>query len=149
MVEDGRVNIKEYSKLKQCQQLYKLHTNQANPLEELNNEWHWGPTGTGKSLHCRTTYPEAYIKMPNKWWDGYQEEKVVLIEDIQTEHACLGYHFKIWADHYPYPAEIKGTTTKIRPQKILVTSNYHPRDIWTDPAVLEPILRRFKVIEYN
>lgn len=84
--------------------------------------------------------------MPNKWWDGYDEEKVVLLEDIGLEHKCLGYHFKIWADHYPFKAERKGASSQIRPQQIIVTSNYHPRDIWEDPSILEPILRRFQVI---
>ena len=82
MVEDGRVNIKDYVKLKQAQQMFKLHTAQHAPLSELVHEWHYGATGTGKSRHCRETYPDAYIKMPNKWWDGYQEEAVVLIEDV-------------------------------------------------------------------
>jgi len=145
MVTDGRVNIRDYVKLKQASTLYKLHTNDYSALATLDHEWHYGSTGTGKSRHCRTTYPDAYIKMPNKWWDGYQDEKVVLLEDIQPEHACLGYHFKIWADHYPYTAEIKGTAAKIRPQKIVVTSNYHPRDIWADPNILGPIMRRFRM----
>lgn len=87
--------------------------------------------------------------MPNKWWDGYKEQDVIIIDDLQKEHQCLGYHLKIWGDHYPFPAERKGSTLQIRPGKIIVTSNYHPRDIWTDPAVLEPILRRFKVIEFK
>lgn len=149
MVADGRVPINQYAKFKQSVSLYKLHTSKFEALGELANEWHWGPTGLGKSKHVRTTYPDAYIKMPNKWWDGYGNEETVIIEDVQKEHACLGYHFKIWADHYPFPCEIKGSTCKIRPVRIIVTSNYHPRDIWDDPQILAPVLRRFKLHEYK
>lgn len=71
---------------------------------------------------------------------------MVIIDDFSREHSCLGYYLKIWADHYPFAAEIKGATCQARPKKIVITSNYHPRDIWDDPCILEPILRRFRVI---
>lgn len=51
-------------------------------LEKLENEWHWGPTGTGKSHTVRTAYPDAYLKTNTKWWDGYQKEDVVIIEEL-------------------------------------------------------------------
>lgn len=54
-------------------------------------------------------------------------------------------HMKQWADHYPFSAESKGASVKIRPKKIVVTSNYHPREIWTGDQDLLPILRRFKL----
>lgn len=33
-----------------------------------------------------------------------------------------------------------------RPEVFVVTSNWNPREIWTDPHSLAPIERRFKVI---
>ena len=39
---------------------------------------------------------------------------------------------------------IKGGQITLRPQLIIVTSNYHPKEIWTSPKDLDPILRRFK-----
>lgn len=83
----------------------------------------------------------------SKWWDGYDGERCVLIEDVDKSHTFLGYFLKIWADHYPFPAECKGSKTAIRPQRIIVTSNYAPDEIWTDLPTLEPIMRRFKVYE--
>ncbi len=144
MVEDGRLSIMQYKKLKENLNSYKLHTAIHPTLGSLNNEWVYGPSGTGKSRYVRETYGDSLFDKPcNKWWDGYQNEDTILLDDFGQEHSVLGHHLKRWADHYPFKIEIKGTVTQARPARIVVTSNYHPNQIWKDRETLEPILRRF------
>ena len=111
------------------------------------NVWYWGPAGTGKSFRARKEFPLAFDKPCNKWWDGYNFIAPVIIEDFDKRHECLIHFLKRWADRYPFTGEVKGGTSySIRPPSIVVTSNYHPRDIWTHDTDLSPIERRFKIV---
>lgn len=111
--------------------------------------WYYGKAGTGKTRSAVTEFPDAYRKCANnKWWDGYQGEESVIIDDLDKSHAYMGFHLKIWADIYAFVAECKGSAICIRPKKLVVTSNWHPKDIWQDDTTLEPILRRFKVVRF-
>lgn len=112
--------------------------------------WFCGSTGTGKSMKAREWFPDYYLKnASNKWWDGYNLQDNVIVDDFDKKFEYNGFNLKIWADMYPFSAEVKnGSTGMIRPKFIIVTSNYKPEDIWMDEQTLQPILRRFRVIEF-
>ena len=101
-------------------------------LEKLNNLWIVGPSGTGKSHFAHETYPGAYKKEFNKWWDNYREEneahQTVILDDLHYKWAKKE-RLKNWADIYPFMAEYKGGSMLIRPKRIVVTSNYHPHQV--------------------
>lgn len=117
-------------------------------LEFLDNRFYTGPTGTGKSSSARREFPNAYIKMPNKWFDGYNGEDVIIIEELSPDHEYLGPILKTWTDHYPFRCEIKGASLFIRPKTIIITSNYTLKQIFKDPAVEEPLSRRIKTTHF-
>lgn len=115
---------------------------------EQPNFWIWGPTRTGKSHKARSMLGDNFYPKiaSNKWWDKYNGEDGVLIEDIDTSHQYQGYYMKIWADKYAFPVEIKNSADWIRPKVIIATSNYSIKDVFPDPSIHLPLLERFKEI---
>jgi len=118
--------------------------------DQLPHEWWVGPTGCGKSKTVWELYPNHYSKQLNKWWDGYFNEDVVVIEEWCPKNDVTGSRLKIWADRYPFNAEIKGGNLKnIRPKKIIVLSNYTMEQCFLNGEDLGPMKRKFKQITWG
>lgn len=141
---DADIYIRCYNTLKT---IAKDHMIKPPPVD-VKCFWIWGPTGTGKSHSVETTYPDCYKKVMDdlKWFDGYVDEDVIYLEDLDVYHIKWGGMLKRLADKWPMQASIKGSMKYIRPKIVIVTSNYSPEQIWSDPQTVEPLLRRFKVI---
>lgn len=129
-----------------CRAISKDFMVKPPDLTYMPGVWIYGPPGTGKSFTARNLYPDAYMKMQNKWWDGYQGEEHVLLDDFDMKE--LGHHLKIWADKYSFLAESKGSARHIRPARFIITSNYAPSQLFGhDPILLAAIVRRFDLRE--
>lgn len=139
----GQIKTWEYINAKYGEKPPLLHA-------EVPHLWYYGDTGTGKSRKAREDNPDAYIKDATKWWGGYQDQEVVILEDLDDDNALSKRDIKIWMDRYPFPAEAKGLDSRlIRPRQFIVTSNYHPSEIWPNPKDHLPILRRFTLKEFK
>jgi len=141
---DADIYIRCYNTLKN---IAKDHQTKPAPID-VKCFWIYGPTGTGKSHAVETKFPECYKKNMEdmKWFDGYQDEEVIYLEDIDKYQVKWGGMLKRLADRWPMQASIKGSMKYIRPKVVIVTSNVRIEDIWQDTGTLDPLLRRFKEI---
>lgn len=146
---DGDIFIRYYSALRNIAKDFQEKPEDLESGTQIGY-WYYGKTGVGKTHSANEDFPDAYRKISNnKWWDGYQDQPYVIIDDLDKSHNYMGYHLKIWADRYAFIAEMKGSSRYIRPKVVCVTSNYRPQDIWEDDTTLGPILRRFKVVHFQ
>jgi len=133
--------------LKTLKALADDHRAPCTEAADTTGVWIWGPPGVGKSRYARDTYPDLYLKLANKWWDHYGGESHVLLEDLDPKTTeYLTHHLKLWTDRYPFKAEYKGGAKDIRPDTIIITSNFSPEECFPNHSDLLAIRRRCKVI---
>jgi len=116
-------------------------------LDGVCGVWIHGASGSGKTRAVLGLYPDCYIKPRNLWWDGYAGEDVVLVDDVDVFDKALGGKFKHWADYPAFIGEAKGTSVRIRPKKVIITSQYTIQQIWEDPETRDALGRRFTVFK--
>ena len=103
-------------------------------------------------------WDRPYIKDTNKWFQDYNFEKVLIIEEATPEFCKKNKgRFKRWTDQYAFPVEVKGDSIAlVRPEFIIVTSNYSLEDCFGNP--LEgmdyekdylPMKRRFHEVKFE
>lgn len=132
--------------------LYKLMKQEAERTEECRGVWIQGEPGVGKSHLVETRFEGAYRKPQNKWWDGYEGQEVVILEDLDEPY--LNHYLKIWADKWKASGEVKGGTVPLMHKWFVVTSNYSIEEIVErgekegrrDHMLIAALERRFKVI---
>jgi hypothetical protein len=97
--------------------------------------WLWSTKGsTGKTTWAEHKYPNAYDKMDNKWWEGYDDEEVIIWDDPNQKTAgkhLMGY-IKKWCNEKPVHVEVKGGSKVIRFKHVIITANKSPEEFFGD-----------------
>lgn len=148
LVDQGEIHINSYYNLERNKTLYNLKKQKLIDQEECKGIWIYGKSGAGKSWAARHNYGNYFLKGMNKWWDGYENQPTIVLEDFQISHGeSMGYLLKIWADCYGFSGEVKGMTVPLNYKTFIVTSQYLPNQIWTDKETRDAIYRRFTIVE--
>ena len=141
--------LMNYNRLKINLESYKIDKSQnQNTYKISKNLWIYGKPGCGKTYYATHLYEKFYMKSQTKWWDGYNDEEVVILDDY--DDPSLGHYIKIWADNYSCKGEIKNGTVHLNFKVFIITSNYMPRSLWPqDKPTQYAICRRFNFISVS
>lgn len=141
---DADLRIRHYSTIKAIGKDYRLR---PEALDSTCGIWISGAPGVGKSHAIFARYPQAYVKDASKWWDGYQNEPVAWLDDIDpTCAAWLPRFLKLWPDRLPFPAQTKGGSLFIRPGLFIVSANYRIGEMGFNETDEPDIRRRFREV---
>lgn len=105
----------------------------------------YGKTGSGKSSLLAEKFPDAYWKPKGNWWDGYEGQEHVIIDEF---YGWLPYDFLLrLCDRYPLIVEFKGGFAQFTSKYIHFTSNKAPEFWYSAEHSFAPLLRRIEMIQ--
>lgn len=103
-----------------------------------------GPTGTGKSYTARETLPTAYWKDNSLWWDGYDSNPHVIIDEF---YGWIKFDQLLrLLDENPMQVEYKGGHYNFVAEKLIITSNKPPHQWYGDKCYFPALKRRIDKI---
>lgn len=114
------------------------------------NIWLYGPAGTGKTTMAEEIANHTWYEKPNNtfWWTDYKYEDSVLWNDVGRAGelgTITSSDVKTWLDTRPFHARIHGQQKRIRPERIIMTSNHPPSDVFRNKRDLAAIEDRMQV----
>ena len=83
-------------------------------------------TGSGKTRTAFEEFPKIYTPLSYKWWEGYEGQTEVLIDDFRKD-CCKFHELLKLLDRYPFKVEAKGSHHQLMATTIIITAPYPPQ----------------------
>lgn len=109
--------------------------------------WLFGKAGVGKSKYIFDKFDNdnIYSKSAGKWWDGYHQQDVILIDDFDKETYEFRELLKL-CDRYKYSGQVKGGFVKINSPYIFITCEFPPSYFWSGNTLIQVLRRADRII---
>lgn len=118
-----------YQSLKMGEFLFK-YLEKPRPVEPIKVLWLYGASGTGKTKYVYDNFgTEVFRPVNEKWWEGYDGHKVVLLDDFRPEF-CSFVRLLQLTDIYPFKVECKGGSRHVQYHTIIVTAPCDASTMW-------------------
>ncbi|ASH99040.1 putative replication-associated protein [Human fecal virus Jorvi3] len=122
----------------------------AIPKRDFKTEviYIYGSTGTGKSKYAHQFDKNAYTKSFDKWWDQYNGQDTVIMDDY---HGELSFNQLLaLTDRYECRIEYKGSSLQFNSKYLFIISTRLPDDWYPEisPLRMEEFYRRIDTVIY-
>lgn len=132
-----------YQSLKMGEFLLK-YLEKPREIKPIEVYWLYGESGTGKTKYVYDKYgTEVFRPVSDKWWEGYDGEKVVLLDDFRPAF-CSFVRLLQFTDIYPFKVECKGGSRHVQYETIIITAPTDYSTMWSSETKedLEQLKRR-------
>lgn len=114
--------------------------------------WVYGPTGVGKTRDIYTLAQQNYSSIHEqsfscKWWDGYDGQECIIIDDIRSSFCPFVYFLKL-IDRYQLKVDIKGSKRHMSAKCFYITSPMSPAHVWDTSEDKTQLWRRLDEVYY-
>jgi len=148
------VNIAtSYQSVKMAEQILKYHEPTRKYTPDFKVYWFWGKTGKGKT---KTAEALAESLSPGdwhatqgngKWWDGYDAHPLVIIDDLRASFCSFDEMLRILQPNR-LRIEVKGGTRQLLANTFIITSPYHPENLYRTVEDVTQLTRRITEIRH-
>lgn len=105
--------------------------------------WRWGLAGTGKTRFPVEKHPSHYIKDNTIWWDRYDQQEAIIIDDFDN---TIPYRVLLrLIDRYEYLGQTKGSYVHINSPYIYITCEHPPEFYWQGNELAQ-VMRRLESV---
>lgn len=112
--------------------------------------WVWGVTGVGKTKFATTLCESFYIKDETLWWDGYEGQDCIIIDDYSWDGKDESFRRLLrLCDRNKFQGQIKGGYVEVNSPKIVITCEYPPSYYWTENKLAQVKRRLHKELCLN
>lgn len=112
------------------------------------NVWIYGPRGTYKTT-AATEAGRYYEKDKSQWWDGYDGEHQIVIEEMSPDDREFASYLKRWTDKKGFQGWIKGGSTWIPGTCYWVITSNYTIDQCFNRTDADALKRRFTILYFD
>lgn len=106
--------------------------------------WRHGVAGAGKTFYCIDKHPNHYIKDGTQWWDNYNQQEAIIIDDFDGKWPYRDLLRLI--DRYAYQGQFKGGYVKIDSPFIYITCEFPPSHFWSGNELAQVTRRLSEIV---
>lgn len=124
-----------FQSLKMGELLFK-YRERKRAVKPIEVYWFYGGAGSGKTKFVFDAEDDIFRPTSKKWWEGYDGDRVVLIDDWRPSW-CSYVELLKFTDIYPFKVETKGGSREVKYDKLYITSDRSPYDYYVKDGIMD------------